>query len=109
MALPSNESIIRRRSVRRRALLALAVLALALAGWMYVNAVAGVTGMPTRDMDWNADGTVTRSEILQAYYAVGVAQAREGRRACSTYYWRGDQRSIRADCRSGFEPAATAE
>jgi hypothetical protein len=109
MAGPGTESIRRRRSVRRRALLALALLVLALAGWMYFNSVAGISGMPTSEMDWDGDGAVTRTEILQAWHAVAVKRTREGRRACSAYHWRGDATSIRVDCRTEFEPAAKAD
>lgn len=109
MPAPSAADIQRRRSTRRRALLALAVLLLGVGGWMYFNSVAGITGMPTSEMDWNADGTVTRSEILQAYYAVSAEQKREGARACTTYRWRGAPESIRVDCRTEFEAAGQAE
>ena len=93
----------RRRSTRRRAQHALAVLLLVVGGWMYLNSVAGITGMSTEEMDWDADGSVTRNEVLQAYYAVAVEHKREGARTCSTYYWRADRESIRVDCRTEFE------
>lgn len=107
--MPGAADIQRRRSTRRRALLTLAVLLLGVGGWMYFNSVAGISGMPTGEMDWNADATVTRSEILQAYYAVGVEQKREGARTCSTYYWRADRQSIRVDCRTDFAPRGASE
>ncbi len=103
--MPSAGIISRRNSVRRRALVALAVLVLALAGWMYINSVAGITGMPTSDMDWDGDGSVTRTEMLQAWHAVSVKRSREGARTCAAYHWRGEGTSIRVDCRTEFESA----
>lgn len=76
---------------------------------MYFNSVAGITGMPTDEMDWNADGVVARSEILQAYHAVAVDSRREGARTCSTYYWRAGGESIRVDCRTEFDPTGEAD
>ncbi|HEY5970589.1 MAG TPA: hypothetical protein VIT22_01220 [Pseudoxanthomonas sp.] len=89
---------------RRIAVLALAAIALAVAGWLYFTHAAGISGMSTQDMDWDADGTVTHQEMLQSFHAVGVSKTREGRRECSAYYWRKDQRSIRVDCRTAMAP-----
>lgn len=102
--MPRPQTIRRRRWVRRRALLALGLLVLATAGWMYVNSVAGISGMPTSDMDWDGDGSVTRTEILQAWYAVAVKRTRDGSRTCSAYHWRGEATSLRVDCRTEFKP-----
>ncbi len=93
----------RRQSTRRRALIGLAVLLLIVGAWMHFNSVAGATGMPTDAMDWDADGSVSGTEILQAYFAVSVAEQKEGSRTCSTYYWRADRKSIRVDCRTEFQ------
>ena len=102
------EDIRRRRSTRRRALLALAVLLMVVGGWMYFNSVAGITGISTDEMDWDADGSVSRTEMLQAYHAVAVEHRRQGARTCSTYYWRADRKSIRVDCRTEFEASGTS-
>ena len=68
---------------------------------------AGISGIPTKEMDWNADGTVTQQEIMQSFYAVGVTKTSQGQRECSEYYWRDGKRSIRVDCRTTMatEPA----
>ena len=98
----------KRFSTRRKALLGLVAIALALVGWLQYVGAAGISGIPTKDMDWNADGTVTQSEIMQAFYAVGVTKTSEGQRQCSEYYWREGKRSIRVDCRTTMaadEPA----
>lgn len=94
---------------RRIALLMLAAMLLAMAGWMYFNSLAGISGMPTSEMDWNADGKVTRQEILAAYHAIGVERTQEGRRECSAYFWRNDRRSIRVDCRTHFDAGGEGE
>lgn len=91
-----------RFSTRRKALLGLVVIALGVVGWLQYVGAAGISGIPTKDMDWNADGTVTQSEIMQAFYAVGVTKTSEGRRECSEYYWRKDKRGIRVDCRTSM-------
>ncbi len=109
MPAAGGAHIRRRRSTRRVALLALAAVLLAAAGWMYFNSVAGISGMPTSKMDWDADGTVTRQEMLAAYHAVGVEQTTEGRRECSAYYWRRDRRAIRVDCSTRFDTAPAAQ
>lgn len=97
----------KRFSTRRKALLGLVAIALAVVGWLQYVGAAGISGIPTKEMDWNADGTVTQQEIMQAFYAVGVTKTSEGRRECSEYYWRGEKRSIRVDCRTTLaaEPA----
>lgn len=93
-------------STRRKALLGLVVIALAVIGWLQYIGAAGISGIPTKDMDWNADGTVTQQEILQSFYAVVVKKTHEGQRECSSYYWRKDQVSIRVECRTVMAPAA---
>ena len=89
-----------RFSTRRKALLGLVVIALGVVGWLQYIGAAGISGIPTKEMDWNADGTVTQQEIMQAFYAVGVTKTHEGQRECSEYYWRQDKRGIRVDCRT---------
>ena len=90
----------RKFSARRKALLGLVAIALAAVAWLHFTGAAGISGIATRDMDWDGDGTVTQQEILQAFYAVGVSKTREGPRECSSYFWRSDKRSIRVDCRT---------
>ncbi|RZA31651.1 MAG: EF-hand domain-containing protein [Lysobacteraceae bacterium] len=89
-----------RFSTRRKALLGLVLIALAIVGWLQYVGAAGISGIATRDMDWNADGTVTQQEIMQSFYSVGVEKTREGQRECSQYFWRDGKRSIRVDCRT---------
>ena len=98
-----------RFSTRRKALLGLVVIALVLVGWLQYVGAAGISGMATKDMDWNADGTVTQQEIMQAFYAVGVEKTQEGLRECSEYFWREDRRGIRVDCRTNVAPSAAKE
>ncbi len=87
-------------STRRKALLGLVAIALAALAWLSYVGAAGISGMPTEDMDWDADGRVTQREILQAFYAVSVRKTRQGQRECSAYAWRSDERAIRVDCRT---------
>lgn len=87
-----------RLSSRRKALLALIVLMLAGVAWLHFTGAAGISGMETREMDWNGDGTVTQQEILQAFHAVSVTRTQEGARTCRAYQWRRDGRPIRVDC-----------
>ena len=96
-------------STRRKALLGLVVIALAVVGWLQYIGAAGISGIRTRDMDWNADGTVTQQEIFESFYAVAVKKTSEGQRECSSYYWRKDQSSIRVECRTVVAPAAGKE
>jgi hypothetical protein len=90
-------------SRRRRGLLVVVVLILAALGWMSWIKAAGLSGIESKDMDWNGDGTVTQEEILQSYYAVSVRKTKDGPRECSTFYWRKDDKEIRVDCRTSFE------
>ena len=93
-------------SPRRKALLALMALMLAGVAWLHFTGAAGISGMETREMDWDGDGTVTRQEIFQSFHAVVVTKTKEGQRECSAYQWRKDQRPIRVDCRTTMAPAA---
>lgn len=98
-----------RFSTRRKALLGLVVIALAIVGWLQYIGAAGISGMQTKDMDWDANGTVTQQEIMQAFYAVGVRKTREGQRECSEYFWRDGARGIRVDCRTNLAPESDKE
>ncbi len=93
----------RRFSTRRMALLGLVLIALGVVGWLQYIGAAGISGMATKDMDWDQDGSVTQAEIFQSFHSVSVEQTHEGRRQCSSYYWRADQRLIRMDCRTSME------
>lgn len=96
-------------STRRKALLGLVLIALAVVGWLQYIGAAGISGIPTRDMDWNADGTVSQQEIFQSFHAVAVKKTSEGQRECSSYYWREDQRAIRVECKTIMAPPAGKE
>jgi len=81
-------------------LLAVLLLAIAWAGWAGMAATRGVA---TRDMDWDGDGTVTRTEIAQSFYAVAATRERNGNRDCTTFRWYRSGEAIRVDCRTVFE------
>jgi hypothetical protein len=98
-----------RFSTRRKALLALVLVAFAVVAWMSYIGAAGISGIATKDMDWDGDGTVTRQEILQSFHAVVVTRTSEGQRECSAFYWRRDKRPIRVDCRTTMAVPATEE
>jgi hypothetical protein len=89
-----------RLTARRKVLfglLATALLLVGLAGWLGMAATRGVA---TEDMDWDGDGQVVTSEILQAMYAVTAERRKEGNRECTTYRWFRSQDVIRVDCRT---------
>ncbi|WP_349985715.1 EF-hand domain-containing protein [Stenotrophomonas sp. WHRI 8082] len=88
---------------RRKALLALVLLMLAYLACAWFAGLAITKGVEQKDMDWNADGTVTRDEILQAFYAVGISETKEGNRECRTFLWRKTGEQIRVDCRTVFQ------
>jgi len=88
---------------RRKALLALVLLMLAYLAYAWFAGIAITKGVEQKDMDWNADGTVTRDEILQAFYAVGISETKEGNRECRTFLWRKTGEQIRVDCRTVFQ------
>lgn len=83
-------------------LLAAALLLLGLAGWL---GMAATRGVETRDMDWNADGSVDRTEILQSLYAVTAERVTEGDRQCTTFRWFRSGEVIRVDCQTVFGSA----
>lgn len=90
----------RRLSKRRKVLLAaLAALLLGM-GVMTLLGVAGFRGTQPQEMDWNADGEVTRREILQGYTLVAAEDATDGNRTCRSFAWLRDRANpIRVDCR----------
>ena len=90
-----------RLTTRRKVLLALRVVALLAVGWMGWAGVAAVRGVAFEDMDWDGDGTVSRSEIAQSFYAVTATRQREGNRECTSFRWRNGE-AIRVDCRTVF-------
>ena len=96
----------RRFSGRRRGLAAAVALLLAGVAWLHFTGTAGISGMAVRDMDWNGDGQVTQSEILQSFYAVTVQKTENGARQCSAYAWRKTGEPIRVDCRTTLKPEA---
>lgn len=97
----------RRFSSRRKVLLGFVVLLLAAAAWLHFTGAAGTHGISSEDMDWNGDGTVTESEIAEAFYAVVVQQTVEGPRECNTFAWRSSGETIRMDCKTVFKAAGT--
>lgn len=92
----------KRFSTRRKALLGIVLIALGVVGWLQYVGAAGISGMSMEDMDWDANGTVSRQEIFQAFHAVVVRKTEEGQRECNSYHWRADQRPIRVDCRTNM-------
>lgn len=98
--------ILRGRFTRRRkALLVLVLIILAWLGYAWYAGIAITQGIQQEDMDWNGDGTVSRSEVLQSFHAVGVEKQVQGNRHCSTFYWRDNREQIRVDCRTVFGEA----
>lgn len=90
-----------RISGRRKTLLAMLAAILLLMGAMRWFGIAGLSGTQAHEMDWNADGRVSRTEILQAYSVVVVSEMRDGRRVCRSYAWLRDRDNpIRVDCRT---------
>jgi len=94
---------------RRKALLVLILVVLAWLGYAWYANIAITQGIEQQDMDWNGDGTVSRTEVLQAFYAVGVTNQQEGNRHCRTFYWRSNGEQIRVDCKTVFGDEAKKE
>lgn len=90
----------KRFTARRKGLLIFVALLLAVVAYLHFTGAAGTSGIPSEDMDWNGDGTVSEEEIFQSFYAVVVDKKTEGRRECRSYSWRGDGKPIRVDCRT---------
>ncbi|WP_368561785.1 hypothetical protein [Pseudoxanthomonas sp. UTMC 1351] len=96
-------------SARRKVLLGFVAVLLAVVAYLHFTGAAGTSGIPSEDMDWDGDGTVTEQEILQAFYAVVVEKTSEGPRECRAYTWRADGRSIRVDCKTVLQPDIPAK
>ncbi|MFT4248230.1 MAG: hypothetical protein QM581_09350 [Pseudomonas sp.] len=92
-----------RFSARRKALAGIMLAVLAWLGYAWYAGIAITQGVEFRDMDWNGDGTASRGEIAQSFYAVAVSKTVDGNRHCSTFYWRGSGQQIRVDCRTVFK------
>lgn len=89
--------------LRRKIFVGLLLLLVAYAGYASYVGMAFISGIPNTEMDWNGDGTVTPTEIGQAWYAVTVKATREGNRECKAFYWRGSGEAIRVDCRTTMQ------
>ena len=87
---------------RRKLLLGLLAVLLLAIGWAGWAGMAATRGVETADMDWNGDGTVSRTEILQSFYAVTAQRVREGNRECTTFRWGRAGEVIRVDCQTVF-------
>lgn len=95
-------------SPRRRMVFALVLAMLALIAALSWMGVAGFRGTQATDMDWNADGQVSRGEILQGYTVIVVREAAQGNRSCRSYARMRDRENpIRVDCRTEAAPVAT--
>lgn len=92
-----------RFTARRKALAVIMLLILGLLGYAWHAGMAITQGSELKEMDWNGDGTVSRGEIAQAFYAVAVRKQVDGARHCQTYYWRASGQQIRVDCRTEFK------
>jgi len=90
-------------SLRRKILIGFVVVLLAAVAYLHFTGAAGTSGIPSEDMDWDGDGTVTEQEIMQAFYAVVVEKSSEGNRECRAYAWRGNKQPIRLDCKTTFQ------
>ncbi|MDG2525509.1 EF-hand domain-containing protein [Stenotrophomonas sp. HITSZ_GD] len=97
-----------RFTTRRKVLLGVILLILAWLAWAGWAGLAITQGVEFKDMDWNGDGTATRAEIAQSFYAVAVKTTTDGNRKCSTFYWRGSGEQIRVDCRTEFKAEKSA-
>jgi len=93
-----------RLSNRRIALFATIAVVLLALGWMRYTNAAALSGMPFKEMDWNEDGTLTRTEVLQGFFTVTAVQTRAGNRSCIDYRRRGADESIRVECRTETAP-----
>ena len=97
-----------RFTTRRKVLAAVMLLILAVLGYAWQAGMAITQGLETRDMDWNGDGTTSRSEIAQAFYAVTVKKSVDGQRHCNSFYWRSSGEQMRVDCKTVFAPEPAA-
>ncbi len=100
---PAHRMILRGRfTTRRKILLGVIVLILAWLAYAWSVGMAITQGVEFKDMDWNNDGTASRDEIAQSFYAVAVKKTVEGKRHCNLFYWRKNDQQIRVDCRTVF-------
>lgn len=99
----------RRFTGKRKMLLILIALLLALVAYLHFTGSAGTRGLETKDMDWDGNGQVTETEIMQAYYAVVVEEMADGNRVCKSYTWRDGGKLIRVDCVTRMRPASGKE
>jgi len=97
--------LLRTRSAHKfsppRMALLLALLAI-LAAMLILRAldVAGFNGTTPEEMDWNGDGRVLWSEIVEGFYRVQVRETIDGPRVCRHYaFLRTPDDTIRVDCR----------
>jgi hypothetical protein len=93
-------------TTRRKALLGLVLVLLAIVAWLHFTGSAATRGLERKQMDWDNNGQVTMSEMLQSLYAVKVEITHEGARECRAYSWRGSTETLRVDCRTTKQPAA---
>lgn len=93
---------------RRKLLLAILAVLLLAVGWAGWAGMAVTRGVETRDMDWNEDGTVSRTEIAQSLYAVTATRHRDGARECTTFRWYRSGEAIRVDCKTVFDTETPA-
>ncbi|WP_328797029.1 hypothetical protein [Luteimonas deserti] len=80
-------------------LLTLAVLLVTLA-WLQATGSAALSGMSAQEMDWDEDGTLSRSDILRSVFSVVAERRTEGTRSCVEYRWRRSGEVIRLECRT---------
>jgi len=71
--------------------------------WAWYEDLAIVHNVAIQKMDWNNDGEVSRTEFLQAFYAVQVRDTIEGRRQCRAFIWRVSGEIFRHDCITVFK------
>lgn len=93
-----------RLSNRRIALFATVAALLLALGWMRYTNAAALSGMPFKEMDWNEDGELTRTEVLQGFFTVTAVTTQDGNRRCVDYRRRGSAESIRVECRTETAP-----
>ncbi|WAT14069.1 EF-hand domain-containing protein [Xanthomonas fragariae] len=91
-----------RFTTRRKILLGVIVLILAWLAYAWLVGMAITHGVEFKDMDWNGDGTASRDEIAQSFYAVAVKRTVEGKRHCDLFSWRSSGEQIRVECRTVF-------
>jgi len=89
-----------RMSNRRIALFATIAVVLLVLGCLQLLGAAALSGMSFKDMDWNEDGQLTRTEILQGFFSVSASKTVDGARECVEYRWRRSDEVIRMECRT---------